>query len=399
MSVKRNKGFLLTTGYCLLATVVLFSILSISAFCQEKSIESRVKEINIPFFHSQGKKYIAVSDLVRIFPEKVDWGRVDERFFLSYRGHILNFQIESKEYLLDGELKMLPFPVKYIEGMVALPFDPIVKVLQSLPPPPPSLEEILAQKEKPEKEEPISIPSLEEVISEKKKGEWLILIDAGHGGKDSGAIGEYGLKEKDVNLDISLRLENYLKKKNDLNLKIVLTRRKDIFIPLEGRVKMANESGADIFFCIHTNSARYNRWTVDGFETFYPSSKSEVLAAAPLDSEGLLPENSDSLSEIIADGQMRTNIERSKYLASLVQEELTRRLITPNRGVKAKSFYVLKYTKMPSILVEIGFICNPNIEANLRDPYVRQVMAESLGKSIIAYTKNRPLEQRTDIRP
>ena len=210
---------------------------------------------------------------------------------------------------------------------------------------------------------------------------FVILIDPGHGGKDNGATGNYGLKEKDVNLDISLRLRSYLttQLKNCQNVKIEISRDSDYFLTLDERVELSKRVKADMFFCVHTNSSRFNRWNADGFETYYPVNKEEmtfVSSDQPVQPEEETPEttnnNGGSVFQIVSDLNSTSTVDDSRILAEMVQEKLAERLICADRGAKAKNLYVLKYTPMVSVLVEVGFICNPNIEANLRDPEVQK---------------------------
>jgi N-acetylmuramoyl-L-alanine amidase len=109
------------------------------------------------------------------------------------------------------------------------------------------------------------------------------------------------------------------------------------------------------------------------------------------DGEGIIEEknNDEVVSQILNNLNETDIIDESRILAEIVQEKLAERLITPDRGAKRGSFYVLKYTPMVSVLVEIGFICNPVIEFNLKDVEVRQAIAETLGKAIIEYIKRR----------
>jgi N-acetylmuramoyl-L-alanine amidase len=172
-----------------------------------------------------------------------------------------------------------------------------------------------------------------------------------------------------------------------------MTRENDTFISLDGRVEIAKREKADIFFCVHTNSSRLNRWNADGFETYYPSRKSEIsfVPKSDIDESVDVETTEETVFQIVSDLNTTSVIEESKILAETVQEKLAERLICPDRGAKAANFYVLKYSPMISVLVEVGFICNPNIEANLRDPEVRQAISETLGKAIIQYLKSRQI--------
>jgi N-acetylmuramoyl-L-alanine amidase len=168
----------------------------------------------------------------------------------------------------------------------------------------------------------------------------------------------------------------------------VLTRDNDTFLRLEERTQIANSLNADMFVSIHTNSAKFNRYTASGVETFYPSSKPTLYAIANASGDEIasLPKQGGGNQDVL---------QRNQYLAALIQEDLADifyKDIVPDRGIKRRDFYVLKYTNMVSVLVEVGFICNPNIEANLAQPAVRRAIAAAIGKGIESYLDGRPLK-------
>ncbi|MCM8806129.1 MAG: N-acetylmuramoyl-L-alanine amidase [Candidatus Omnitrophica bacterium] len=315
------------------------------------------------------------------------WGRIEDRIFIEYEGKILKGSIGSSDFFVDEKKVSLEYPIKEIEKEVFVPVEPFDKILSMIPPSP-----VSAQTQKPPVSSDAKIDNKKVSIeSSNLDRDFVILIDPGHGGKDHGAIGNYGLKEKDVNLDISLRLKNYLvnQLKKIPRIVIKMTREDDRFLSLDERVELAKKEKADLFFCVHTNSSRFNRWNADGFETYYPSRKSELSFNAKPETEDVVETETSTevVFQIVSELNTTSVIEESKILAEMVQEKLAERLICPDRGAKPASFYVLKYTPMISVLVEVGFICNPNIEANLRDPEVRQAISETLGKAIIQYLK------------
>jgi len=281
--------------------------------------------------------------------------------------------------------------IKQVEKEIFIPVEPFDRIISSITPAAVSTSSAQSSKQ------PSAVDqSSRQVIRESNLDrDFVIIIDTGHGGKDNGAVGNYGLKEKDVNLDISLRLKNYLvsQLKKVSNIKVKMTRENDIFISLDERVEIAKKEKADIFFCVHTNSSKLNRWNADGFETYYPSRKSEIsfVPKPDIDESVNVETTGETVFQIVSDLNTTSVIEESRILAETVQEKLAERLICPDRGAKAANFYVLKYSPMISVLVEVGFICNPNIEANLRDPEVRHAISETLGKAIIQYLKSRQI--------
>ncbi len=214
-----------------------------------------------------------------------------------------------------------------------------------------------------------------------------VVIDAGHGGHDAGTHGPSGLLEKDVVLDVALRLGALL---NDrLGTEVVYTRSDDTYIPLEQRTQIANDRRADLFLSIHANSSPYK--VVGGVETYYlnfTSSKAELDLAAK--------ENASShsaifdLKDVLAKIALRDKVDESREFALRVQssmfaESSHNNAGAKNRGVKKAPFVVLIGASMPSVLAEIGFLTNATDEAQLRKPEQRQKIAEALYKGISSY--------------
>jgi N-acetylmuramoyl-L-alanine amidase len=196
-----------------------------------------------------------------------------------------------------------------------------------------------------------------------------VVIDAGHGGKDPGAIGVRGLKEKDVVLKISKKLKIELEKK--LGVKAILTRNNDTFIPLEERTALANTRGADLFVSIHANASRKRR--TSGVETYYLnlSTDEESMRVAARENATSQKRMSD-LQLILNDLLQTTKLNESSRLAAFVQKDVSSQLgklhsDTKNLGVKQAPFYVLIGAHMPSILVEVSFLSNPTEEKRLRN--------------------------------
>jgi len=368
-------------GFCL-SIFLIFSLLFASDFTNQLK--------NYPSYWIGKEKYVSLQTVIKVLGVQ-SWGRIEDRIFIDYQDRILKGSIGSSDFYVDEKRMSLDHPLREIEKEVFIPVESFDRILSTIVVSQPQLQQ--------QKTSSVSAAGIKEKSTEaqqlKTNKEFVILIDPGHGGKDNGAVGNYGLKEKDVNLDISLRLKNYLinQLKKPSKITIKMTREKDKFLSLDERVELAKKEKADIFFCIHTNSSRLNRWNADGFETYYPSRKSEISFVAKVETdESIETETStEVVFQIVSELNSTSVIEESRILAEIVQEKLAERLICPDRGAKPASFYVLKYTPMISVLVEVGFICNPNIEANLRDPEVRQAISETLGKAIIQYLKSKQI--------
>ncbi len=214
-----------------------------------------------------------------------------------------------------------------------------------------------------------------------------IVIDAGHGGHDSGTLGVDGLEEKDVVLDVALRLGKILHDR--LGAEIIYTRSDDTFIPLETRTAIANKAQADLFLSIHANSS--SDASARGVETYYLNFTSSPDALETAARENAVSDQSiHQLSDLVKKIALQEKIDESREFASDVEASLYGGLQKgnaglKNRGVKKAPFVVLIGANMPSILAEISFVTNPKDADQLRQPEYRQRVAESLYKGVAKY--------------
>jgi len=213
-----------------------------------------------------------------------------------------------------------------------------------------------------------------------------VVIDPGHGGHDPGTMNKIGLREKEVVLDVSHRLRKLLEKDG---FEVVMTRDKDVFIPLEERTAIANSKGADLFVSIHVNAARSTK--PRGTETYFLN-----LATTPDAEEVAARENAvttrrvNELQGILQKLLNNEKITESRELASRVQTSLSSELYASskdarNRGVKTAPFYVLLGAQMPSVLVEVAYLTNRRDAELLGDGTFRQKVAESIAVGIRGY--------------
>jgi N-acetylmuramoyl-L-alanine amidase len=231
-----------------------------------------------------------------------------------------------------------------------------------------------------------------------------IVIDAGHGGHDPGAVGPSGICEKDVVLDVALKLKEILLK--DPSNEVFLTRETDVFIPLEERTAIANKKNADLFVSIHANASPSRRAT--GIETYllnWTNDEEAMMVAARENAISLkkmkeINRQMDVL-EMIKNDLMRENKrDESIRLAHYIQKSLISTLSRENNrkridlGVKQALFYVLFGAKMPSVLVEVSFISNPGEERLLsRDSY-RMQLAKAISNGLNIYMMSIPVTQK-----
>jgi N-acetylmuramoyl-L-alanine amidase len=223
-----------------------------------------------------------------------------------------------------------------------------------------------------------------------------IAIDAGHGGYDPGAIGKSGLREKDITLDIARRLSALVKDR--LGCNVVMTRDKDVFIPLDKRPFIAKARSADLFVSIHVNATRKRK--TKGIETYVQGLKAsdrEAMATAAREnamSERSLGELDTEIDRMLKDLKKDDKIEESIQLAGTVQAALIDSVkpaqnTVVDHGIKSAFFYVLMNTNMPSILAEVGFISNPEEEKLLKKASYRQSIAEALFEGVKKYVDAR----------
>jgi N-acetylmuramoyl-L-alanine amidase len=213
-----------------------------------------------------------------------------------------------------------------------------------------------------------------------------IVIDAGHGGHDPGTIGRHGLQEKELVLDVALRLDRLVRQ--ELGAEVVLTRSTDVFIPLEERTAIANSRGADLFLSIHANASR--NAGARGIETYFLN-----FARSPHAEEVAARENAISaatlkdLQNLVKAIATNTKIDESRDFAAAVQESMVagvrQRHAVADRGVHTAPFYVLIGANMPAVLAEIAFVTNPDDEKLLRSPDYREMLARSLLRGVRSY--------------
>ena len=218
-----------------------------------------------------------------------------------------------------------------------------------------------------------------------------IVIDPGHGGHDTGTIGPTGLMEKDLCLDVALRLGKIIQQRLP-GAEVVYTRSDDTFIPLEERTRIANESKADLFISIHANSSRDHG--ARGVETYYLNLKGSPDAMEVAARENATAQESiHDLEDMVKKIAQSEKIDESREFASDIQDSLARRVQQMNktvkdRGVRKAPFVVLIGADMPSILTEISFLSNPADERLLKKPEQRQKVAEGLYQGVASYLQS-----------
>ncbi len=223
-----------------------------------------------------------------------------------------------------------------------------------------------------------------------------IVIDPGHGGKDPGAVGRRGTREKDITLKVSLYLRDLINKR--LGKKVLMTRHRDKFVALEDRADFANKHGADLFVSIHVNA--HPKRSVKGLEIYYfgkASDRRAMEVAARENREDGITLDPD-LEFILADLRTTKMVQDSLEFAWTTSQRMVHRLDgrykVANHGVKTAPFYVLRFTTMPSILAEIGYVSNPAEEKRLASKAFQRQIAEAIFDGIKTYVNSTQVAAR-----
>ncbi|HET8723751.1 MAG TPA: N-acetylmuramoyl-L-alanine amidase [Anaeromyxobacteraceae bacterium] len=214
-----------------------------------------------------------------------------------------------------------------------------------------------------------------------------IIVDAGHGGHDTGAIGPRGVREKDVTLAMARRLAEKLR---SLGYEVTLTRTDDRYLKLEERTAIANLARGDLFISVHANA--HPRRDRSGVETYFLNVTDDRYARrlAARENGAMEPEEGPAVQRILSDLDAKASAGASRTLARLVQKEITgraRQSHDPVRdlGVKSALFYVLLGARMPAVLVETAFISNRAEEKRLASPAYQQLVADGVARAVVEY--------------
>jgi N-acetylmuramoyl-L-alanine amidase len=232
-----------------------------------------------------------------------------------------------------------------------------------------------------------NIPSIRSAQRPARDDIKLIVVDPGHGGKDPGAVGRSGIVEKDITLQVGLRLRELLAK--HLGKEVLMTRDRDVFVELGDRAKFANSTGADLFVSIHVNS--HPQRATKGLEVYHfgEASDRRALEVAARENGTPIKDTGVGWQYLVADLLTTKKIQESLELAWTTKQAMVSHLDdhydVVDHGVKTAPFYVIRFTTMPSILAEIAFISNPTEERLMRTDTFLNRMAEAIFQGIKGY--------------
>jgi len=383
------------------------------------------RRISLEYITKDDEELLSLPDIAKVFKAFSQWNPISKNITLTKDKASITFNIGSALVQINNQTVLMDTPAELITGRVFIPvkfvkerFSQTFNVIVSwdkknkrltidnkefTPPVSLSNQPTIAEyfplsstrpDEEPKKEQPIEskTPRILGTATDKFKIK-TIIIDPGHGGHDPGAIGN-GIYEKDVVLDTAKRLAQLLRDKLK-EVKIILTREGDYFVPLRERTGFANYKKADLFISIHANAA-YSREAA-GFEVYYLSPDASaidetsralaVIENKVLDIEEEKPTKGEiDYTQIILGGLAQQEfIDESIELAGIIQNTVCKRLHLENRGIKSAFFWVIKDAMMPAVLIETGFISNPYEAQKLNSEEHKNEMAQSICEAICEY--------------
>jgi N-acetylmuramoyl-L-alanine amidase len=326
-------------------TLLLISLICLPVNLFALAIPGTKGMVQAPTFTYGNVLFVPLTSFAKAYGFEENWNSKTKIVTLEAQKSKYSFRAGSSYALINGRIARMPANAKMVNGRLLIPFQFGMQVMalhkDSLIP----------------KNNAKIIPK-PKWTPPRPRGNFTIVLDPGHGGKDVGARGKRGVNEKDINLDIAKRVRDKLQAKG---VNVVMTRSKDVFIELWRRVSIASNYKASLFVSIHTNAAR-NR-SVNGIEVFYFAGASAKLNGP----------------------YYRQNQNQSYQYARLAQAQMRKDVKSASRGVKNARYYVLKNARTPAVLIEVGFITNSWEEGNLVSPYHREKLAQAITQSIVDY--------------
>lgn len=345
------------------------------------------------------EEYLPLTEVVDAWGAQARWSELEGNADIRFPGHSLRFSADNTFFVCDSKSYNLYNPVRLYQGELWVPLELFKRYLvpqwgRSVIWDEPSRrlsiggvlpDQVQAPVVRPRKSDPGA------------RGIRKVVIDPGHGGKDPGAVGTRGTYEKDINLDIALKLKTILE--DDHGLIVVMTRADDTFIALNQRTALANKEAADLFVSIHCNAAPKKKRalkTMRGFETYFLSvaRTDDARATAAMENSAIEFEqpdkkvrDQDEVQFILWDMIQNEFLTESSDLAELVQESVRSRVPIPSRGISQAGFYVLNGAYMPAVLIETAFISYKDEEKLLNTGAFREKLARGIAGGIAAFAR------------
>lgn len=410
---------------CSILVLIIFSLEAVADSVITVIDNINQRKISLEYLYKDGEELLSLSEIAKVFKAFSQWNPITKKIILTKGKDSITFNIGSALVQINDKTVLMDMPAELITGRVFIPvkfikdrFPQVFSVMVSwdknnkkltidnkevTPPVPltntPTIEKYFPlsstrteqPEEKPQYKSKIPI-IISGTMTEKFKIK-TIIIDPGHGGQDPGAS-RNGILEKDVNLDMAKRLAQLLINKLP-DVKVILTRDGDYFVPLRERTGFANYKKGNLFVCIHANAA-FSKYA-SGFEVYYLSpdasatdETARALAAIEnnvvnFEKEKNFAKETDYTQLILGGLAQQEFINESIELAGIIQNTVCKNLQLEDRGIKSAFFWVLKDAMMPAVLIETGFISNPYEAEKLNSERFKNEMAHSICESIIKY--------------
>lgn len=370
--------------------VLLFALVPVPS---EATARSSARVSDIRYWSSSGYTRVVI-DLTRSIGFSINRLRTPERLYVDLYDTRLSYDKRNSIVVADGLLKNIR-PAQFDDSTVRVVFDlssiDSYKVFR-LNDPPRLVVDIFGDE--------VRLEEKEEREERKALKTYTVVIDPGHGGKDPGALGPGGIREKDVVLDVARKVKRLLEKEHGYN--VILTRDRDVYLSLEDRAAIANKKSADLFVSIHANANRNKR--LRGIETYMLNwtdneEAMEVAARENMISLKMMKEARSDVGVILASLELQHKRDDSLNLAHYIQDSMVSNLRDRysriyDHGVKQALFYVLFGAKMPSVLVEVSYITNRDEARRLNSRQYREHLAHSIASGIKTHiAKSKPVQE------
>lgn len=351
-------------------------------------------------FQSGDDWLVDLHDFFQALDFDVLWKNTIQRFEADKKGTTLRFRPETERVLVDGRtLSLIDSPTIH-EGRLYLHARAVANLINRHTdksviwnPTRRQLQVASASAWAQESgEDPIG--SFIDDMPDQDDDELLVIIDPGHGGRDPGAIGHNGIQEKSVVLDISSTIKQYLEN-NHPKIKPRLTRDNDQFIPLSRRTQIANDMEGNVFLSIHANANRSSQakgfevYTLSGEATNPSGQELAKIENSALRYEGYEEKELDDISWILYQLGNSVHVRESQHISRMIMDRADKDLPIPTRRSRQAPFWVLKDARMPAILVETGFLSNPDEEEVLQSRAYQESVAKVLAEALDEYREKR----------
>jgi len=357
--------------------IFLFIFISMAAIPDGHcfSIQGPEKTLEAPAYRIRGTEYLPLTLVCDAYGVDWKWDSLSMAVDLSKNGAAMRVRVNDYRVYANGSVSVHEKPVIMHKGAVCIPIELLRTVFNSL---------FLGNTTAMPGAYTGTISVKKPVVSHYKIKK--IVLDAGHGGYDPGAIGRDGVREKYITLDITKKVAGLLEKEG---IAITLTRKDDTFVPLWRRVDIANKSGADLFVSIHANASVSRR--LKGFEVYYLSEELDDSArAAGVAKERAMKFDNNSiyrytatLNEILWDLELTENRRNGIELGNQVLDKID----VSKRDIKSARFFVLKGAQMPAVLVEVGYISNKDECSRLSSKEYRSDIADRVVRGTLDYKR------------